>query len=274
MDILTVSLLVILGCAAVMLGAVLGIGAGFIVVPVLVLIFRVPMHNAIAVSLITIVAISVSVSRINVKRGLVNIKLACILEFFCILGAAIGAMIAVKTNPDKLKTIFSAILIAAAGVMLKKSIFAKKETFFMAEHDNKKEFDGKFYDYRKKRILKYSVKNIPAALFGTFCAGTLSGLTGVGGGIINVPLLNMVCKIPIKPASATSSYMLAVTACAGALVYASKGYFVADIMLPIIIGVIATAGFGAKMLRNIKSKHIEIIFALVLILAAVRMFLK
>lgn len=274
MDILTAILLIFLGAVISIIGAVLGIGAGFIIVPILVLFFKIPMHNAIVSSLVLIIAISVSVSRINIKRGFINIKLATVLELFAILGACAGASFAVKTDPAVLRFVFSVVLTTAAIIMLKKSFGKKTNPTDKIPSGSTKNAGGKFFDIKNGKIIRYGVKNIPIASITTLMAGGLSGLTGIGGGIINVPTLNLICGLPIKAASATSNYMLAVTAAAGAVIYTTKGYFAPQITLPIVIGVILASAMGAKFLRNIKSGYIEKMFAVVLIITAVRMFFK
>jgi uncharacterized membrane protein YfcA len=274
MDFLTFAGLFLLGAVISVIGAVLGIGAGFIIVPVMVIAFGLPIHGAIAVSLTVIIAMSLSAARVNVRRGFVNIPLAAVLEPAAVLGAAVGAMFAVKINPDILKTVFSFVLLAAALIMIKKTIDSKKENFSSASQRKRREFDGKIYDYKDKKIIRYEVKNFPAAAAGILSGGILSGLTGIGGGIINVPVLNLICKMPVKAAGATSGYMLSVTACSGAVVYILKGYLNISFVLPVLAGVILAGGFGAKILHNIKSKYLEILFAFILVLAAVKMFIR
>jgi len=263
-----------MGSAIVIVGAMLGIGAGFIVVPVLVLIFGLPMHNAITISLVVIVAMSVSVSRLNVRRGFVNVKLASMLELSAVIGAIAGAFFAVKTNPDKLKMIFSIALFLSAVFTVKKFMSKKSRQNLKTKNDVPKELDGRLYDYKNRKIIRYSVENVPIALMGTLLGGLLSGLMGIGGGILNVPVLNLLCKMPIKAAGATSNYMLAVTACAGATIYILKGYLLTSFALPLILGVVMASSLGVKIFQNIKSKYIEILLAVILTFTALKMLIQ
>jgi len=79
--------LLLTGAAAGFFGAILGVGGGIILVPILVLLFHVPIHFAIGTSIVTVVATSSMAGSFNLERGTVNIRLGMLLEVATAMGA-------------------------------------------------------------------------------------------------------------------------------------------------------------------------------------------
>ncbi len=85
-----------------------------------------------------------------------------------------------------------------------------------------------------------------------FFGGVISSLLGVGGGIVNVPVLNLLMKVPIKAAIATSSLLLCFTTMTGSIIYAYNGYVMPYIIAPLIPGIFLGAQLGARIARHVE----------------------
>lgn len=262
-------LLAALGAAIGLLGSVFGLGGGIFVVPVLMLYFKLPIHSAIAASLVTIIATSSAVASVNVERGLANMKLGLALEIFTAAGAVAGAFTAGLLSPKVLQFCFAALLLFTGFSMLRKGLAvpsAKPET--PASPDGP--FYGEFTDPADGRVHRYTVKNMPAASAVSVFAGMLSGLLGVGGGIVQVPLMNLVCGIPLKAAAATSNFMLGVTAATSAVVYFRKGLVPLELTAVLVLGVLAGSAVGMKILAKASSVKLQLVFSLIAFLMALK----
>ena len=107
-----------------------------------------------------------------------------------------------------------------------------------------------------------------------YIAGMVSGLLGIGGGVLKVPAMDIAMRIPMKASTTTSNFMIGVTAAASAGVYFSRGDINPVIAAPVALGVLAGALLGAQLLVRTRGAVIRQIFAVVLVLTAVEMFLR
>ena len=138
----------------------------------------------------------------------------------------------------------------------------------------KLELSGEYYDESLEEKVKYKVSHSPLLIAGSFLAGTLSALLGIGGGVIKMPLMCIVGGIPIKAATATSSFMVGITAATSALVYFKEGFMEPSLTSIVIIGFILGATMGAKTQVKVKSLWIRLIFAGILLYASIRLILS
>ena len=272
-------LLVIFGFFVGILGSVMGVGGGIFIVPALVLALGIPIHQAIAVSLIAIVATSSAVASVNVERGLANMRLGVTLEVTTVLGSIIGALVSGRLAPDIVRFLFSIALFPVAV-----SMFLKGRRVFKHGHSPRGSasmdagprggvFDSEFFDPSINSRTSYRVKNITFASFISFFAGGLSGLLGLGGGIIQVPVMNLMCGVPIKAAAATSNFLIGVSAAASAFIYFRKGYLIPDLAAVIVIGVLLGSFAGIYILYKVRSEKIQIAFSALVFITAVKMLM-
>jgi len=240
----------------------------------LVLYFHAPIHYAVAASLITIIATSSAVAAVNVERGLANMRLGLALEISTAAGALCGAYIAGFISAHALQMLFSAILFVSAIMMLKKGLAAfktgaKHETLEAdAEHGT---LGAAYIDQAGGNTVRYRVKRFPFAAGISVVAGAVSGLLGIGGGIIQVPLMNTVCGVPMKAAAATSNFMMGVTAAASAAVFLRRGIIMPQMTALLVIGVLAGSVFVMKVLAKAKSEKLQIAFSILILAIAFKM---
>lgn len=258
------------GVATGTMGGLLGIGGGVFLIPFLVLVFGIPMHQAIATSIVAVIATSSAGAAMNVERHLVNVRLGMILEIATVFGAIFGGLTANLLSGDVLTKIFAALLLIVAGMMAYKMRRASEET----EQPGTGILQADFVDTASGKTITYNVKRIPAVMFISLIAGNVSGLLGVGGGIFKVPAMNMVAGIPIKAATATSNFMIGVTAAASAFIYFSHGHLNPLIASAATLGVLAGSYLGINLGRRIHSTLLTWIFIVVLCIVALRMYIK
>jgi len=133
-------------------------------------------------------------------------------------------------------------------------------------------FQSSYKDEATGTTVTYSARRIPAVLVVSLIAGNISGLLGVGGGIFKVPAMHMISGIPMKAATATSNFMIGVTAAASAFIYFAHGHLNPLIVAPAVLGVLGGSFIGVKVNRRIKGSFLTWVFAGVLLVVAVRMF--
>jgi len=257
--------------AAGFLGALLGIGGGVILIPFLVLFMGVPVHYAIGAGMVAVIATSTASGISYVKGGATNIKLSMFLEAGTVAGALIGALLASRLDEYVLEILFSLVIFYCAVVM-----FSSMGKFRRAWNDNVAEhFDlGHHHHDPVHGKQKYGVTNSIPGLFGSVVAGCISCLFGIGGGVVKVPLMNQLMKVPMKAAAATSNFMIGVTAATGSLVFIGLGYVVPGIVAPVTFGVGLGSLIGSRMSHKFHPETLKLLFVLLLVYVGIRMALK
>ncbi|MCL1904921.1 MAG: sulfite exporter TauE/SafE family protein [Methanomassiliicoccaceae archaeon] len=256
--------LVLLSLAAGIIGSVFGLGGGIIVVPVLTILYDMPTHDAVAISLVAIVAISASGASSLVKNRSTNVRLGLVMEIAAAAGAVIGAVIALYLQSWVLTLSFAFVMVYSALYM-----FARPER---VTSDGR---DGTFaYQDPKAGEVRYEVKNIRTGMLGFFAAGITSPLSGVGGGAIKVPIMNVHMNIPMKVATATSSFVIGITAFAGAAVYLLGGVIEMQTAAIVIVGAFCGSRIGIRILPKIDPASLRRYFSVLLIFLAAIMFLR
>ncbi|MFH0856078.1 MAG: sulfite exporter TauE/SafE family protein [Candidatus Omnitrophota bacterium] len=269
MDILTFSMLVgLASLAAGFLGSLVGLGGGVIIVPLLTLVFGVDIKYAIGASLISVIATSSGAACAYVKEGFTNIRIGMFLEVATTLGALLGAYIATKLSDSVIVVIFGAILIYSSYLTFKRigqSSLAHKSDSLAA----RLKLDGAYpvaggLEY-------YHVQGVPVGFCLMFLAGSASGLLGIGSGAFKVIAMDQAMRIPFKVSTATSNFMIGVTAAAGAGVYLNRGYVDPVLVMPVVLGVLSGSILGSRYLFGAQDKKLRIIFGAIILLLALEM---
>jgi uncharacterized membrane protein YfcA len=256
------------GALAGGLGALLGIGGGVFLVPFLTLALGLPIRQALAASLVTVIATSTAVSGAN--RHLINERLGLVLETATVTGSLVGGLTAAALSPSTLHLIFAVCTFGIAMVML--SRLDTRNVIFDTSVDTGV-LGGRYHDEETGRGVVYRVKRVPLALVGSFVAGNLSTLLGIGGGIMKVPLLNAFCGVPIRPAAATSAFMIGVTATSGAVIYFGRGALVPLVAATAVLGVRVGSGIGFRLSAAVPARRIKQLMAAVLVLVSALMLI-
>lgn len=279
--------LFLIGTAAGMIGAVIGIGGGIIIVPFLTLALKVPIHIAIGTSIISVLVTSLAATRLFLKKNVTNITLGLTLEIPTTAGGIIGSITVAYLKNKILFIIFACFAIAAGIFTYFKNIYLQnrnpginssivKENGVPDKSKIYKDsiFNSEYYDESTGKVYKYKVKNVIYGSIASLLAGLSSGLLGVGGGVIKVPTMNILMDVPVKVATATSNYMIGITAVVSAVIYFYNGYINPYITVPVVIGVLIGATAGSFVAVKLKIRHIVAVILIIFIIIGVLMFLK
>ena len=258
------------GIATGTIGAMLGLGGGVFLVPFLVLVLGLPMHQAIATSLVAVIATSSAGAAMNLERHTVNLRLGMLLEIATVAGAILGGLTANYLSGDILKKVFSLVMLIVAVFMIRRGR-QKNEDDHVSEDGV---LPGSFHDQATRQTVTYTVKRIPAVMLVSLVAGNLSGLLGVGGGFFKVPAMHILSGIPMKAATATSNFMIGVTAAASAFIYFSYGHLNPVIAASAALGVLCGSFLGVQLNRRLKGTLLTWIFAVLLLVISVQMYLR
>jgi uncharacterized membrane protein YfcA len=262
-------LILLLGAvAAGLIGSLTGLGGGVIIIPLLTLVFGVPMHYAIAASLVSVIGTSSGSAVAYVKEGFTNIRIGMFLEIATTGGAIIGALLSGYLNANTLGIIFSCILILTVILNLRGKP-DHQEALVEGSLEHRLKLYGSFPD--KGALKKYSAKNTIPGFFMMIFAGAMSGLLGIGSGALKVLAMDNMMKLPFKVSTTTSNFMIGVTAVASSLIYFQRGEIIPVIVAPVLIGVILGSWIGSKTLLVSQTYKLKIFFAIVVGLLSVYM---
>lgn len=263
---MTLFLLVVAGSFAGLFGAVLGLGGGIFLVPILTLIFRLPIRLAIGTSLMAVIATSAGVANVLSQSKMTDVKLAINLELGTTLGAVAGSLIAGLLSPRTLSLLFGIFLLLVTGY-----------TIYRIQVTYRKEV-GTASRVRKLReelfSAHYEVRNWLPGMAVSFLAGGVSGLSGVGGGFIKVPIMYSVMGVPLGVATATSNFMVGITASASVFIYYARGDIAPLVVAPTACGVFLGALIGARIYRKLNVQLLRSVLLVVIVYTAVHMIVK
>jgi uncharacterized protein len=266
-----VILLAVVGFVGGAFGSMVGLGGGLFIIPGLVLFLGVPMHNAIGASLLGIVATSTTSAAAYLKQDLSNVKLGMTLETMTVGGALAGGIVGATLSKTVLSAMFGATMICVSVYMGVRQRVVKPPAL---EHADVGLFGDTYEDTATGETVAYRVHRLPAGLGASLVAGLVSGLLGIGGGFLKVPVMVVSMKVPVRAAVATSSMMIGVTACTSAAVYFTKGFVDPIVTVPVVLGVVAGAYLGSKLSLRVKSSALTVVLAVVLFALAVQMLLS
>lgn len=268
MTVLTFTLILLVGAyAAGLLGSMTGLGGGVVIIPLLTLVFHVDFHYAIGAALIASISTSSGSASAYVKEGMTNIRLGMFLEIATTIGAVGGAFLALWMPTNAIAIIYGIVLIFTA-VMQQRRI-TDHEGVVGSPLARKLKLFGTYPT--KDGVKSYQLTNVVGGFSTMISAGVLSGLLGIGSGVLKVVAMDCFMKVPFKVSTTTSNFMIGVTAVTSAVVYLQRGYIEPGIAFPVIIGVIFGAFTGAKLLKRMNVKSLKRIFAVAILLVAINM---
>jgi uncharacterized protein len=225
--------LMALALVAGFVGSLSGLGGGMFIVPALVIFAHVPMQVAVGASLMAVVATSAGASVAFVRDGWTNLKVAIVLECATVTGAIAGAFLAGLASTTLLELLFALVMLQSAYFSLR-----KRDSEPLATSDrlcHRLGLNGSFPEYDGSTV-SYGVANLPGGAALMTLAGLMSGLLGIGSGALKVIAMDQIMHLPLKVSSATSNFMIGVTAGAGALVFLARGYMSPMVAAPVALG--------------------------------------
>jgi uncharacterized membrane protein YfcA len=255
-----------------LLGALTGLGGGVVLVPVLSLLFGVDIRYAIGASLVSVIATSSGSASAYVKEGYSNVRVAMLLEIATTIGALAGAFLAARVATQTIAVLFGLTLLYSAYQSFFDSKRYPEDRRAEDPLATKLKLNGEYPGPRS--TIRYRVQNVPAGFSLMFGAGTLSGLLGIGSGAVKVIAMDRVMRIPFKVSTTTSNFMIGVTAAASAGVYLRRGYVDPGLAMPVMLGVLAGAFLGTKVLARASVPSLRRVFATVVLLLGIEMIVN
>ncbi len=260
-----------LSALAGFLGALTGLGGGVVIVPALTLALGVDIKYAIGASLVSVIATSSGAAAAYVREGFSNIRIGMFLEIATTIGAVLGAFLAARISTHALAIVFGLILLQAAYMSIK-GLPESAERVPSDALATRLRLGGAYPVAGKSQT--YGVRHVPAGFAMMFGAGALSGLLGIGSGAVKVIAMDRVMRIPFKVSTTTSNFMIGVTAAASAGLYLKHGYINPQVAMPVMLGVLAGALLGAKLLVHMRVKTLRIFFGVVILALAIEMIVN
>ena len=251
-----------------LLGSLTGLGGGVVVIPVLTLGFGVDFHYAIGAALVASIATSSGSGSAYVKEGITNIRLGMFLEIATTIGAVVGAIIAVWLNNSAIAIIYGCVLILTAAMQQRRK--SDHDGVVGSDLARRLKLFGT-WPQRDGSFKAYQLRGVGGGFSVMLLAGMLSGILGIGSGVLKVIAMDGIMKVPFKVSTTTSNFMMGVTACASAVVYIQRGNIVPGIACPVLIGVLFGALTGARLLKKLDVRLLRQIFCIAILLVAFNM---
>lgn len=255
------------------LGGMLGMASGIFIVPILTMFGHIDIRTAIGSSIVSVIACSCGSAAPFLRERLTNLRLAIVLEVATTVGAVTGVLLAGIIPVSYLFFLFAAILFLSAQQMLSRredpagAVRAvEDETWFARLH-----LDASYPDRVLRRDIAYKVERVPLGMLLMYGAGVISALLGIGSGVLKIPAMDTALRLPIKVSSATSHFMIGVTAAASAGAYFMRGNIVTSIAGPVAVGSVVGAIAGARILMIVSGSKLRILFVIVLVALGIQM---
>ena len=262
LDPLTITLLILLGAFAGFLGALLGVGGGIIVVPLLVLGFNLDTRIAVGTSLLMITFTALSGTYAYYLQRRIDWKVGTLTALLTVPGASLGAYATKFFTSRSLALIFGGVLCLIAVALLRRS-YRKSDLSRKTQISGKGGWRRRLVD-RTGTVFEYDARVYSALIF-FFLGGVASGFLGIGGGLIVVPLLTVYVGLPMHLAVATSMLTMIFTSISGASTHILLGNVRVEYALPLILGILAGTQLGARTAKRLRSVSLERVFAFAMI---------
>jgi len=251
--------------AAGLIGALAGVGGGILIVPALTLLFGIDIRLAIGASIVSVIATSSGAAAAYVRDRMTDMRIGMFLELATTSGAVCGALLAAIVAPSLLYVLLGIVLLFSAiqqAFRLGEELPASTVASPLA---TRLRLAGSYPDSRLGRDVPYVAIRIPLGFVMMAGAGVVSGLLGIGSGVLKVLAMDGAMRLPMKVSSATSNFMIGVTAAASAGIYLGRGDVDVTIAGPVALGVLAGAMIGARILPRLSNRNVRLVFLPVLI---------
>ncbi|HEV3348660.1 MAG TPA: sulfite exporter TauE/SafE family protein [Methylomirabilota bacterium] len=255
-------------------GAILGLGGGILLVPILTIFYGVDLHYAMGASIISVIATSSGAAASYLRTGLSNLRVGLFLVVATITGALTGAFLAGVVPTRWLELILGLALSYSAFTTIRQlgdELPKDVSTDGLAIRFG---LEGTYHDLRLEREITYRARNVAGGFVAMYGAGVLSGMLGIGSGAFKVLAMDYLMRLPMKVSTATSNFMIGLTAAASAGIYFSRGDIHVLIVAPVAIGVLAGAYLGTTVMARMRNTTVRKLFLPIVVYLALSMILR
>jgi len=270
----SIGVIFVTAIAAGLMGSLTGLGGGVLIIPLLTIGFGLDIRVAIGASIVSIIATSSGAAAAYVRDHLTNIRVGMLLELGTTLGGLTGAYVTGYLPPGALFVLFGLVLFvsviptaARLGEEVPRGIEGDRAARALR-------LASSYPDRSSGEEVLYEVKGVPVSLSMMYVAGLFSGLLGIGAGALKVLAMDTAMRLPMRVSTATSNFMIGVTAAASAGVYFWRGDVVPVVAAPVALGVLAGSSVGAQLLLRFPNVAVRLIFIPVLAGVAIAMLLR
>ncbi len=264
--------LFVISLGAGLLGALGGVGGGLIIVPVLTVGMGFDIHLAAGASIVSVIATSSGAAVAYLREGWANIRVGMLLQVATVAGAIVGALVTSEVPTQLLLLILGAVLLLSGGMQLLR--LSEEPGAGPVGGRDRWRLSGRYFSIRLQREVDYTPIAVVPGFVVMIVAGIISGLLGIGSGALKVLAMDGLMRLPMKVSSATSNFMIGVTAAASVGIYLARGYVDARLTVPVTLGILVGAVVGARLLPRLTNQHVRIIFIPVLLIIAIEVLLR
>jgi uncharacterized membrane protein YfcA len=258
-----------------LVGSITGLGGGIIIVPVLTTFLGIPIQDAIGASIVSVIAVSSGAGSVYVKDRITNIRIAMFLELSTAAGALFGAaLLSTVVSPRTLSILFGVTLLVSLVPILVRISEELPRNIRNDRLATTLRLNGTYFDKRLGVDVAYNVTGVPTAVAIMWLAGIISGLLGIGAGVLKVLAHETVMRVPTKVSTATSNFMIGVTAASAAGVYLKRGLVLPFLVVPVAVAVLIGAFLGTRLMERMSNARIRQVFAAALGVVGVQMILR
>ena len=255
-------------------GAILGLGGGILLIPILTLFYGVDLHYAMGASIVSVIATSSGAAAAYLRTRLSNVRVGLFLALATVSGALVGAGLAGVVPVRALQLLLGLALGYSAFATMRQLRVELPESSEPDPLALRFGLEGTYYDAPLDREVKYRATRVRQGFLAMFGAGLLSGLLGIGSGAFKVLAMDYFMRLPMKVSTATSNFMIGVTSAATAGVYFARGDIHPLLATPVAVGVLAGAVLGTRLMARMRNTTVRKAFLPVLAYLAASMILR
>ncbi len=257
-----------------MTGALFGLGGGIFLVPGLTLLLHVDIRYAIGASIISVIAASSGAAAIYIRDRLTNVRIGIAFEIATTTGALSGAFLAGLFAARWLYMIFGGLLLYSILPMLLRLDRDPPDPGPPDPLAVRLGLAGTYQDAASGQVTAYAARRVPAGAGLMYVAGVVSGLLGIGSGLFKVLAMDVLMRLPLKVSTATSNFMIGVTAAASAGVYFARGDINPLLAAPVALGVLTGAAIGTRLMLRIPTRTLRLLFIPILAYVGIEMIVQ
>lgn len=256
------------------IGAILGLGGGILLIPILTMFYGINVRYAMGASVVSVIATSSGAAAAFLGTGLSNIRIGLFLVLATVSGALTGAAL-VGIVPERVLELILGLALSYSAIATVRQLHVElPEDPPLDPLAVRFGLEGAYFDLRLGREVRYRATRVREGFAAMFGAGVLSGLLGIGSGAFKVLAMDYFMRLPMKVSTATSNFMIGITAAASAGVYFARGDIHPLIVTPVAVGILAGAYIGTRVMARMRNTAVRKVFLPIIVYLALSMILR
>lgn len=258
-----------LGFFAAVPSSMAGLGGGFLIVPILILVHQLSSQKAVAISVAAMLGTTLSATIAYAKQRRIDYKLGLLYDVLDLPGVTIGAYLTTLLPSNLLRTIVGLFIMSISILLIVRK--ESNSTPRVCGTQNGRGWKRSKIDFSGETF-EYVIRRPELALLSSLASGLVTGLAGLGGGITDTTTM-ILLGVPPHIAVASSAFAMALTNGVGVLMHVMLSNIMVEYALPITIGTILGAQVGSSLARRLKGKTLKMIICSAAFLMGIRLIL-